>query len=87
MGFNCGEPVVSDKLKNNGFRCVEVAGKRWIPEWRGDEATYMLTTDYLNFPAFDPGLYVVKRTPWRRKMWNRLKGAWSLLLRGDDHHE
>lgn len=29
----------------------------------------------------------VRPTPWHRKMMNRIKGAWSLLLRGDDYYE
>jgi hypothetical protein len=39
------------------------------------------------YPLWDPERHVIKPKPWHKRMWNRIKGAWSLLLRGDDYHE
>ena len=39
------------------------------------------------YSQWEPERHVVRRKSWLGKMWNRVKGAWSLLLRGDDYHE
>ncbi len=83
------EGAVSDEIgfktyewkdeKGNVNKLLVASGMCCKPE---DVKAYWIDTDSMIFtPRIDTPL------PWHKKMWERLKGAWSLLLRGDDYHE
>lgn len=74
---------MSDNDDRIGFKAYEWKGKPIITDDRCEsQKMYYLDPSNIIYTPQER-----KPTPWRKKMWNCIKGAWSLLLRGDDYHE
>lgn len=80
MDPSCCEPVMSEKPADDHRANAGVyfyTGRLTIDPCR----------DLPLYSVWEPERHVVKGKSWLGKMWNRVTGAWSLLLRGDDYHE